>query len=204
MTSGFGATRLRGLVSTLFFLAATFIACIAAAQDWRIEAGAVTIASGDSPQVTGVFFVHAPPGTAADAAPRTGGACLLADLVSYGIGLASCETVDDCNTAEALDLERYPNFQGGHGYCISRDGSDEPRKCWTRPGPPDRYCLRSMDGLRLTPGVHQLPRVPADPLGRGDPLPDWVVLACIAAEGQAMGCGASNAAHRQTSVTPLP
>lgn len=178
--------------------------CVAGADDWRIEAGPVEISPGDSPQVSGVFHVHAPAGTPADAAPRAGGACLLADLLPFGIGLPICATNADCNTPKAIDKAGNPALENFQGYCTARDRSIEPPRCWTRPGLSETHCLRSRDGLLLTPGTHHLPPVPADPLGRGVPLPDWAVLACIAQESQPGACGAPASEHRHISVTPHP
>lgn len=188
----------------VFLIAAAMLIMAEAAEDWRVEAGPVEIMHTISPQVTGAFYVHAPPGTSADTVARTGGACLLADLVPFGVGLATCKTSEDCNTPEAIDKANDPAKELFYGYCAVRDGSGEPPKCWTRPGPPGEYCLRSLDGLRLTPGTHQLPEVLADPLNLGEPLPDWAVFACIAAEGQAAGCASQVEEHRQVSLTPLP
>jgi len=170
--------------------------------DWRIEAGPVRIDPRDPTMVGGTFVVRAPPGTAPQVAGRQGGACLVADLLARGIGMASCQTDLDCNTQEAIDKEDHPHLQTYYGYCLSRDGSLERPRCWTRPGPPQTHCSRTVDGLQLTEGVHELASVMADPLGLGAPYPEWAVLACMADEGHERACGQASDAHRQRSVSP--
>lgn len=170
---------------------------------WRIEAGPVRIAPGEPAELIGIFRVIAPAGTLAEAAPRSGGACLVADLTPFGIGLARCNSHSDCNGPDSIDASD-PRLEGFRGYCASRDGSGEPPHCWTRPGPPQTHCQRSIDGLRLTQGAHELGPVNADPLGNGGPLPEWAVYACMADEGHDRACGQRGGGNRQTSLTPLP
>lgn len=189
------AMMVPGLILPFFWL-------VEAAEDWRIEAGLAQLVAGALPRVNGYFYVHAPAGTPADAAPRSGGACLVADLVPFGVGLPSCETTADCNAPEAIDKASNPALENFQGYCAAPDGSREPPKCWTRPGLPTEYCNRSPDGLRLTPGMHVLPTVPADPLNLETSLPDWAVLACMAEEGHPAACGEPANVHRQLSMTP--
>jgi len=190
-------------MGALLLIMASAVVFAEVANDWSIQAGQVEITVGDSPRVSGTFYVHAPPGTPAETVIRTGGACLLTDLVPFGVGLESCTSNGDCNTPQAIDKANHPEMQGYLGYCVVRDGSDEPPRCWTRPGPPQDYCKRSIDGLALTPGTHQLPSVPADPLNHGAPLPDWAVFACMADEGHPTACGQPVSDHRQFSMTPL-
>lgn len=169
---------------------------------WRIEAGQVETLHGPKAQVVGSFIVHAPDPMPPDAPPRMGGACLVADLVPFGVGLASCETTSDCNAAGALQTDKNPALQGSSTYCAAPDGSDEPRRCWTRPGPPQSHCRRSIDGFRLDPGTHRIGPVDADPMGRGGPVPRWAVFACLAADGHERACGEPDSVHRQISLTP--
>jgi hypothetical protein len=154
--------------------------------------------------VSGTFLVQAPEGTPPDTAPRSGGACLLADLVSFGVGLPTCATTPECNTPQAIDKVNHPELEGFFGYCIAREGSGEPPRCWTRPGPPENHCRRTIDGFRLTARKHQVGPVDADPLGNGPPYPEWVVYACIANAGHDRACGEPLDANRQTSVTVRP
>lgn len=179
-------------------------ASLLAAGAWRIEAGPVEVIHDGRAQVSGIFQVHAPPGTPSGAAPRNGGACLVADLVPFGVGGASCRTNADCNTTRAIDTELRPELEGAFGYCAVRDGSDEFPRCWTRPGPVREYCRRSVDGLILTPGIHRLPVVPAAPLRDAPVVPEWAILACLADEGHPTACGEQNSEHQQVSVSPRP
>jgi len=174
-----------------------------AAEDWRIEAGQVEFSAGEDVWVRGTFFVTAPAGTPAEASPRNGGACLLADLVALGVGLETCKSNADCNSPRAIDKADNPALEDFLGYCLTRDGSSQPPRCWTRPGPPETHCKRSVDGLRLTAGEHQLKPVLADPLKAGGRRPKWAVRACIADEGYPDGCHEQGGEHQQTSLTPL-
>lgn len=172
-----------------------------AADGWRIEAGAIEVTPGAPARVSGTFHVHAPAGTPPEAAPRAGGACLVADLVPFGVGAAACQSNADCNTPEAIDTQRHPGLDGAYGYCAAPDGSGESSRCWTRPGTARTYCSRSIDGLRLTPGTHRIAAVPADPLDFGGPLPNWAVVACLADAAHPAACGEQSGEHRQFSMT---
>ncbi len=169
--------------------------------DWRIESGPVRIEPGEHPGVSGTFLVRAPEGKAPDTTARSGGACLLADLVPFGVGLPTCMTTSECNTPEAIDKANHPEFEGYFGYCTGRDGSDEPKRCWTRPGSPETHCRRTIDGFELTAREHRVGPVDADPLGKGPPYPEWVVYACISDAGHPRACGGPLDANRQISVT---
>jgi len=172
------------------------------AGGWHVYAGPVTWAHGDPPQVSGTFEVCAPRGeNRPEAAPRQGGACLVADLVERGIGRAACTTHADCNPPGAFDGED-PGLANYHGYCLAQDGSDEPPRCWTRPGRSETYCRRSVDGLVLTAGTHQLAPVNGDPQGAGAPYPRWAVIACMAHVGHDRACGDPESSDKQVSVTP--
>lgn len=169
------------------------------AGDWRIQAGPVTWTQGDPPQVTGTFEVCAasgedPPGGAL----RQGGACLVADLVPWGIGRASCATHADCNAFDGKD----PRMAGYVGYCATQDGSGEPPRCWTRPGPASTHCRRSADGFPLTVGTHGFGPVSGDPQGAGAPYPRWAVFACLAQAGHDRACGDPDSPNKQISLTP--
>jgi hypothetical protein len=174
----------------------------AIADDWRVEAGPVEISHGNEPLARGSFRVLAPAGTLPDAAPRSGGACLVADLVRHGVGLANCVSNAECNGPDAIDRAGDPRLEAFIGYCVARDGSGQAPRCWTRPGPAEIYCRRSASGLRLSPGLHELGPVDADPLQQGAPWPEWAVYACMADEGHKRACGQAVDAHRQTSLTP--
>ncbi len=176
-----------------------------AALGWRIQAGQAELQTAGQPQVSGTFMVSAPPGeTDPLAAPMQGGACLLADLVPFGVGRASCATSADCNGPDSIDRQKDPRLAEYVGYCAARDGSAEAPRCWTRPGPASTHCQRTVDSLRLTAGEHSLGPVVADPLGNGEPLPEWAVYACMAKAGHERACGEAVSPHRQVSLTPLP
>jgi hypothetical protein len=185
-------------------LSAAFLAIGSNAdENWRIEAGQVEFSGGEEVWVRGSFLVHAPEGTPADAAPREGGACLLADLVAFGVGLESCKSFADCNSPRAIDKANNPAMEDYVGYCVARDGSTQPPRCWTRPGPAESHCKRSVDGLRLTAGKHQLEPVPADPLKTGARRLKWAVIACLADADHPRACGEEESAMRQMSLTPM-
>jgi hypothetical protein len=185
-------------------LAAFLVSGSQADEKWRIEAGQVELSAGKSPWVRGSFYVHAPTGTPPDATPRAGGACLVTDLVAEGVGLDTCKTNADCNSPRAIDKAGDPALEAYVGYCLARDGSTQPPRCWTRPGPPATYCQRTVDGLKFTAGEHHLGPVPADPLDTGDRRLKWAVMACMADEGHPKACGdPEGEAFRQISFTPI-
>lgn len=172
---------------------------------WSIQGGQVELQPAGKPQVSGTFLVNSPQAaTGPLAAPLQGGACLVADLVPFGIGRARCETNADCNGPDAIDKQHDTRLAEYVGYCATRDGSTEPPRCWTRPGPPNTHCRRSVDALRLIAGVHKLGPVDADPLGSGEPFPEWAVYACMAQVGHERACGEVVSPYRQVSLTPLP
>lgn len=173
------------------------------AEDWRVEARSAKRVDGEPTQVVGDIYVHAPADTPADAAPRMGGGCLLADLVEYGIGLASCASSADCNSPTAIDKSSDPQLQSFYGYCVWRSANESAGRCWTRPGPPDSHCIRSIDGHALTPGAHQLGPVPVRPLSTLPAEPEWIVFACIADEAHPAACGEPESQSRQISTSPL-
>jgi len=175
----------------------------ASAGGWSIRAGPVEWAQGEPLQVSGRFEVCGPDsGAEAGAEPRSGGACLLADLVDQGIGRVACTTHADCNGPDAIDRED-PRMAGYVGYCATEDGSGEAPRCWTRPGPPETHCQRSVDGFLLTPGVHRLTPVDGDPLRNGAPYPRWVVYACLAHVGHGRACAEPENPNKQVSLTPV-
>jgi len=171
-------------------------------DSWVIQAGPIRSIDGSVPMVTGTFQVSGPQSAISSKEElRQGGACLIADLVPFGIGLSNCTTNQDCNQPDGFGAATIPALKEAYGYCVSRGG--EPPRCWTRPGPPDKYCRRSIDGLRLTPGEHQLEPVAIDPLRRGMPYPEWAVYACMAHKGHDRECGnPGKSQFRQISVTP--
>jgi hypothetical protein len=172
---------------------------------WSIHGGPVERIRGEPARVSGTFEVRTEgEGPAAEGKARQGGACLVADLVPFGIGRAHCATNADCNGPDAIDKLGHPGLAEYHGYCAARDGSAEAPRCWTRPGPASTHCRRTVDGLRLNPGVHALlGPVDADPLSRGEPRPRWAVYACLAHEGHDRACAEPASPHRQVSLTPL-
>lgn len=170
---------------------------------WSIHAGPVGWTRDDPPRVSGRFEVCGPvSGAEPRVARRQGGACLVADLVDQGIGRAICATHADCNSRDAFDRgdPRLADFQG---YCLAQGGSDEPPRCWTRPGPAAAFCKRTLDTFRMTAGVHHLGPVDRDPLNSGEPYPRWAVYACMAHAGHDRSCGEPASPHRQISLTPL-
>jgi TolB-like protein/Tfp pilus assembly protein PilF len=176
-----------------------------ATAGWSIHGGPVEWQPGQPVQVVGRFEVRAPAaGPTAETALLQGGACLVADLVPFGIGRATCATNADCNGPGAFDRVRGSDTEGYLGYCAARDGSNEPPRCWTRPGPAGSHCRRSVDGLLLTEGVQEVGPVAADALENGEPYPEWAVYACMAHPGHDRACGEPVSPNRQVSLTPLP
>lgn len=172
---------------------------------WSIRAGDVQWTAGETPLVSGVFQVSATEVEQSQAAaPHQGGACLVADLVPYGIGRAHCAMNADCNGPDSIDREHDARLAEYVGYCAARDGSGETPRCWTRPGPAATYCRRTIESLRLTAGSHEVGPVNGDPLGNGAPYPEWAVYACMAHAGHDRACGEIVSPHRQVSLTPLP
>ena len=180
-----------------------YAAGASATGGWRIHGGTVAWTEAERPQVSGSFEICPPRGSnTGDAAPLQGGACLVADLTPFGIGMAACETHADCNAPGAFDRLPNPGAAEYSGYCIAPDGSDEPPRCWTRPGPAGTYCRRSIDALPMTAGSHRIGPVSGDPLGTGKPFPQWAVYACLAHAGHDRACGEPASPHRQVSLTP--
>lgn len=206
MTNG----KIAVLVFALFSVAPLLVAdevreVKAVSAEWSIRAGQVELQALEKPLVSGEFSVissHLE--VDSPAAPRQGGACLVADLVPFGIGRESCVTNADCNGPDAMDKQLDPRLASYVGYCASRDGTNQAYKCWTRPGPPETHCRRTRDSLRLTAGVHRLGPVDADPLGNSEPYPEWAVYACMAQPGHERACGETVSPYRQVSLTPLP
>jgi len=176
----------------------------AVAEQWRITAGPIKWLPGDEIQILGTFQVNGPVAqTDADTVTPQGGACLVVNLVPFGIGRPRCATNTDCNQPEdSIDKQKYPHLADSMGYCTRRDGSVEHPQCWTRPGPAGTHCKRTVDTLVLTDGEHSVGPVAADPLGTGEPYPEWAVYACMAQPGHPRACGEASSDHRQISVTP--
>lgn len=176
---------------------------LAATPSWRIQAGPIRVTNDERLSVSGRFRLSPLSDRAAEEQALSGGACLVADLVPFGIGRAQCNTNADCNGPDVFNAQRDPRITDYVGYCAGRDGSGEPPRCWTRPGPATTHCLRSVDGLVLGPGEFILGPVDADPLGVGAGSPEWAVLACLAHPGHARACGEPLSIHRQVSLTPV-
>jgi hypothetical protein len=143
-----------------------------------VSAGAIKV---DSAQGTmqGVFSIGRNiliRGGPSIAAPGTGGACLVADLTSQGIGASTCSRDDQCSVS-SKDAPAVIRAQW-YGYCIAAPG--EAKRCWTRPGGRSDLC-------RLSPaqpliGVDNT--VPAAPVLLSSIIPEarearWMVHACI-------------------------
>jgi len=172
---------------------------------WSIHGGPVEWQTGQPGQVIGRFEVRAPADRpAAEAEPLQGGACLVADLVPFGIGKATCTTHADCNEPSTFGPPGGPDVEQYYGYCATRDGSNEPARCWTRPGPPGAYCIRTNDSWKLTAGMHTVGPVNGKPLGEQAPDPEWAVYACLAHPGHERACGEPDNPHRQVSLSPVP
>jgi hypothetical protein len=172
------------------------------AGNWSIQAGPVTAAEGHEPEVSGLFEVCSPAGEAPGRmALHQGGACLVAYLVPFGTGRAECRSHADCNPPGEFDRLGPPTADY-FGYCARRDGDDGPPRCWTRPGPADTHCLRTVDHWRMSAGIHQIGPVNGDPLGRGEPYPEWAVFACVAHSGHDRACGEPDNPNKEVSLTP--
>lgn len=171
--------------------------------EWRIQSGQVEQISKTPPLVSGTFaIISTNQPIDSYAAPMQGGACLVADLVPFGIGRNECMSNADCNGVDSIDKQRMPDLTDYVGYCVSRDGSQQAPRCWTRPGPPETHCRRTIDSLQLTVGTHTLGPVNADPLGQGEPYPEWAVYACMAHPDHEKACGEAVSPFRQISLTP--
>ena len=172
-------------------------------RGWNIQAQQAAWASDGNPVITGGFRITSPPQSAdADPATPQGGACLVANLVPYGIGRPTCASHADCNGPDAIDRQRDPRLADYTGYCARRDGSAEAPTCWTRPGPAESYCKRTIDGWKMAAGEHEIGPVNGDPLGAGKPYPEWAVYACMAYFGNDRACGMPANDQRRISLTP--
>ena len=134
----------------------------------------------------------------------TGGACLIADF-SASLGESKCVTHDDCKPMLADLKSRLNSDNGEWAYCARPESSNEPKRCWFRPGPQAEYCNIS-PGVPLVPNqVVQLPKppkkgVPAFPLN-DDKEVRWMVYSCLngfdfsqaAISKDRLGCGNSDA-----------
>lgn len=172
---------------------------------WTITAGRIKVAKatvpGGAKEVRGSFTMKSnleEPGT------RRAGACFLADLTEQMVGKSSCTDQDECESdyrvappnapAGSVDTSELLFGGEGHGYCISPN-KQEPKRCWTRPGPDSDYCRKD----QFAPGKYAVPgldpasgavrSVSADPLGNGKPV-RWLILGCLNPEhfGQLPPC----------------
>lgn len=176
-----------------------------ASARWSIIAGPVNLVPGNPVRAEGTFEIRATPGAVdRDLPPVTGGACLVANLVPFGIGRATCQTNADCNGPDAIDAEADSRLVDYAGYCAARDGSGEPSTCWTRPGPASTHCRRTVDTLQIAEGEYGLGPVSGDPLGNAPPWPEWAVYACTADPGFPGACGEIVSPNRRISLTPPP
>jgi hypothetical protein len=197
------SSKLAIVVSALCILPLHAESVPESAGGWDIQAEAVEWSTGAKPVVTGRFRVDAPSASPESGAsiPK-GGACMVANLVPFGVGRATCTTHADCNGVDSIDRQRDPRLENFVGYCAKRDGSDEPLTCWTRPGPPGGFCKRSIDPWTMSGGTHQLGPVDGDPLGNGPPYPEWAVYACLAFLGHDRACGEPSNPNRKISLSP--
>lgn len=70
-----------------------------------------------------------------------------------------------------------------HGYCLkSHELPSAPKICWVRPGTQRDYCLTSLqlpgNDKTLKEREYALPRVKADPTGRGRSV-RWRIVTCL-------------------------
>lgn len=167
------------------------------AQKQRIEAGEVVSApatAGIAVPISGSFkLVEDQDGIVS---ASLGGACLVGDFSARGLGAASCARDQDCNPRDGFDA-RFPEAMG---YCVDK-------RCWVRPGPAARYCLRSIDqvdgrmrGALVTGRTYPLPVAEADVFGDGQPT-TWRVHACLNPM-QTAGCASLADDTEQTSNGP--
>ncbi len=185
--------------------AANDVSANMATHSWSIHGGPVEWQAGEPGQVIGHFEIRAPAdGTSADAELLQAGACLVADLTPFGIGSATCTTQADCNQPGTFGSPENAGIEQYHGYCATRDGSKEATRCWTRPGPPDAYCIRTKDSWKATAGMHTVGPANGKPLGDQAPAAEWAVYACLAHPGHGRACGEPDNPHRQISLTPGP
>jgi hypothetical protein len=154
---------------------------------WTVTAGSIeTVKSTTVPKskrVKGSFEFKS---TLPESGSRLGGACLIADLTDQGVGLKSCQSDEQCNTA----YQAAPNSKLGSGpsgpslYCLGKSEKDSAKRCWIRPGTSAAFC-------RKAPSLAQEYSVPAevagqpdsdsvnaDPLGTGKRI-HWRVAACL-------------------------
>jgi hypothetical protein len=107
-----------------------------------------------------------------------GGACLIADLNSFGIPAMPgnptrrCTLNADCQGG--LNVPGTPTA-GWWGYC----DMDGDKKCWVRPGPPPVFC--NINGtVRPLDKVIDTPHVSIDPFKAKFPGPvRWRAIACL-------------------------
>lgn len=170
-----GLTALAGLAAWGIWLSQANVST--ELDGWRITGGPVEARQGSagkrSREVSGSFRLQAsqqPPGK------RFAGACLVANLVPQGTGLASCQTHKQCNDAYAAQPN--PALQGAHLYCVSAKTSEGDKQCWTRPGSDADYCVKGPHD----PGSYSVPKtsksLDSDPLGTGQAV-EWRVYACL-------------------------
>jgi hypothetical protein len=154
---------------------------------WTIESGPIKTTNSTTPpktkRVKGSFeleTVENPAGT------RRAGACLIADLTSQGVGLASCTSHQQCN--DAYNAAPHPKLGSGipgpYLYCLGDSADAVQKHCWIRPGPDSSHCSKNL----FAPGEHAVPAeapgnteassVAADPLGNGKPV-TWGVYGCL-------------------------
>ncbi len=126
---------------------------------WRVTSGRVLHGSAPG-TITGSFTLERI--DPSSPAQRVGGACFFADL---GPG-TPCHTDADCAAV--------PEPQSGH--CMSPDGSDEKKACWTRPGGGE-YCIGR--GIDHSPGTFTFPNIPAAVGADLSFTPRWMIVSCL-------------------------
>jgi len=146
------------------------------AQKVRIEPGDIVSPAAATPgikvPISGAFKLVED--KAGIVTANLGGACLVGDFASRGVGAATCTRDQDCNPRGGVDA-RFPEAMG---YCVEQH-------CWVRPGPASAYCLRSIDqvdgrmrGALVIGRTYTLPVVDADVFGDGQPT-TWRVHTCL-------------------------
>jgi hypothetical protein len=152
-------------------------------QGFTVSAAGPEVSS-DGSMITGSFTF----GRISGGETRGGGACLVADLYNS----TPCTTEADC---ASLQLPA-----GGFHYCVGVNGG-ATKTCWTRPSaePCTRAPMRTPGTYTTMPTASRV----------GNKATTWMTLACLAADGQPMGCASSEAeshiyATGPTLVVPAP
>jgi hypothetical protein len=182
---------------------------------WTIKAGKVRIETprrgNHAEYISGVFTLR---NVSSDSVTRRAGACLLADLTDQNVGKKTCSTDSECIPVDhylvspaGADPDELLFGGKGHAYCRRPEGSEEPKRCWTRPGSQADYCMMG----ELEDGRHTVPlpvnrtntTAKANPLGSDQSI-RWMVLACLNPEvtGPKPPCADATATNKVYSSGP--